>query len=200
HDRTGTVDLLREVGPAYGFDTTVVERIGDASSTAIRQLLSEGDVAAAARMLGQPHALTGIVEPGARRGRTLGFPTANLNVSEMLATPPYGIYAARASIDASPDLLPALAYLGPRPTFDGGRRTVEVYLFYFDGDLYGRELTVLFIERVRGDIRFDSAEALIEQMHQDERQAREILANTGEIGPWPQTAAIIGAGEGAHQR
>lgn len=199
HDRAGNPDLLRAMGKSAGFETRVVERVGESSSTRIRALIAAGDVAGAAELLGHSHVLSGTVEPGARRGRTLGFPTANLAVPANLAFPPDGIYAAFVAIDRDTPLHEGIAYIGPRPTFDGGARTVEVYLLDFDRDLYGSDLTVLFIDRVRGDARFESVEALIRQMRDDEARTREILARTGDIWPWNHTAALIGAGEGAQR-
>ena len=194
HDRTGSADLLRELGPEYGFAVTVVERIGgeEISSTRIRQLLAEGDVKAAAELLGRWHTLTGRVESGAGRGRNLGFPTANLAIPPALAIPADGIYAAHAALERGGDWLPALVYIGTRPTFSEVDRVVEVFLLDFTGDLYGSEVTVRFIERIRGDMTFESPEALTEQMHADEVAARRILTEfepmsnpAGEHAPRP---------------
>lgn len=181
HDRTGSPELLKELGAAYGFGVTVVERIGGEriSSTSIRRALTDGDVAIAAELLGRPYALRGRVVPGAGRGRHLGFPTANVTVPDSLVIPADGLYAGRASVEGGPQHHPALIYIGTRPTFAEAERVVEVYLLDFQGDLYGQELTVQFIERLRGDQTFASSEALIEQMRADEVAARRLLGAGG---------------------
>jgi riboflavin kinase/FMN adenylyltransferase len=137
------------------------------SSTHIRGLVATGAVADAARLLGAPFQMRGTVAHGDKRGRTLGFPTANLVPDPALSVPDHGIYSARATV---PDLgeWTAAVSIGVRPTFVTGRGLlVEAYLLDFDGDLYGRELRLDFLERIRGERRFESAEALIEQMHRD---------------------------------
>ena len=147
--------------------TTRVVRLVEAdgeivSSSHIRGLVLAGDVAAAARFLGAPFMLRGEVVTGDQRGRTLGFPTANLVPDEHLVCPGHGVYAARAG-DAC-----AAVSIGVRPTFGAGRSLlVEAYLLDRDVDLYGTELRLEFLERLRGEKRFDTVEALIEQMHED---------------------------------
>ncbi|MEO6857793.1 MAG: bifunctional riboflavin kinase/FAD synthetase [Solirubrobacteraceae bacterium] len=155
------------------FSTRVVEMVevdGEiVSSSHIRALILAGDVGHATRFLGAPFALRGEVVPGDRRGRTLGFPTANLIPDESLVCPGHGVYAARADGDC------AAVNVGVRPTFGTGRSVlIEAYLLDQDVDLYGRQLTIEFLERLRGERRFESAEALIEQMHDDVTRTREL--------------------------
>jgi riboflavin kinase/FMN adenylyltransferase len=139
------------------------------SSSHIRGLVLAGEVSAAARFLGSPFQMRGEVVSGDRRGRELGFPTANLIPDDALVCPGHGVYACLA------DGMPAAVNVGVRPTFVTGRgELVEAYVLDFDGDLYGKELRLDFIERLRGERRFTSAEELIEQMHRDVELTREI--------------------------
>jgi riboflavin kinase/FMN adenylyltransferase len=141
------------------------------SSSHIRGLVLAGDVIDANRLLGAPFQLCGVVQQGDRRGRELGFPTANLVPEEALACPGHGVYACLANG------LPAAVSIGVRPTFNTGRgELIEVFILDFDGDLYGSELCVQFIRRLRGERRFASAEELVAQMHRDVEQTRESLA------------------------
>jgi riboflavin kinase / FMN adenylyltransferase len=184
HNRTGTAEYLAEVGPRLGFVTKVIQRVSldglELSSSAARTLLLEsGDVRHAAAVLGRPFRLAGAVENGARRGRNLGYPTANLGISENMVIPADGIYAAVSSLPDGETGIPSLVYVGKRPTFDGDRRVVEVFLLDTDRDLYGTEVSVDFLERIRGDRRFETAEALVEQMNDDERVARELFNRAG---------------------
>jgi riboflavin kinase / FMN adenylyltransferase len=155
------------------FDTVVhplLEVDGEiVSSSHIRGLLLAGEVAEAAALLGAPYQLRGEVVHGDERGRELGFPTANLIPEEALACPGHGVYACLA------DGAPAAVSIGVRPTFQTGRgELIEAYVLDFDGDLYGRELRLDFLARLRGERRFETAEALIEQMHSDVQHTREI--------------------------
>jgi riboflavin kinase/FMN adenylyltransferase len=141
------------------------------SSSHIRGLLQAGDVAEANRMLGSTFEISGLVAHGDERGRELGFPTANLVPDEALACPGHGVYACLA------DGRPAAVSIGVRPTFDTGRgELIEAYILDFEGDLYDHKLTLEFLERLRGERRFDSARALVEQMHADVTRTREIVA------------------------
>jgi riboflavin kinase/FMN adenylyltransferase len=142
------------------------------SSSHIRSLIAAGEVARAAKLLGQPFELRGMVVGGDRRGRELGFPTANLIPDERLVNPGHGVYACLAGD------LPAAVNVGVRPTFESGRgELVEAYLIDFDGDLYGSELRLHFIEKLRCERRFSSAEALIDAMHDDVARARAVCAS-----------------------
>jgi riboflavin kinase/FMN adenylyltransferase len=170
----GDADLLRAQD---AFETRVVELVeleGEIiSSTHIRGLVSAGDVAAAARFLGAPFHMRGTVAHGDKRGRTLGFPTANLVPDARLVVPDHGIYACRAQVDGQTHV--AAVNVGVRPTFKTGRGLlVEAYLLDFEGDIYDRELRLDFLERLRGEKRFDSVEALIEQMGADVEQTRKL--------------------------
>jgi riboflavin kinase / FMN adenylyltransferase len=144
------------------------------SSSYIRGLLLAGEVAEAGRLLGASFELSGTVVHGDERGRELGFPTANLVPDETLACPGHGVYACIAQSDSlGPG--PAAVSIGVRPTFNTGRgELIEAYILDFQGDLYGGELRLRFLERLRGERRFNSAEALVEQMHRDVQRTREI--------------------------
>jgi riboflavin kinase / FMN adenylyltransferase len=159
------------------FETRVVPLVevgGEAvSSSQIRALVAAGDVRRAADFLGGPFLLDGEVVRGDGRGRELGFPTANIVPDDRLVCPGHGVYAAWAHG------YPAAVNVGVRPTFDTGRGLlVEAHLLDFDDDLYGQTLRIAFVERLRGERRFDSVEALVAQMHRDVDQAREICSGT----------------------
>ena len=162
------------------FETRVadlVELDGEiVSSTHIRGLVATGQVGDAARALGAPFGMRGIVAHGDKRGRTLGFPTANLVPDPRLAVPDHGIYACRASVPGLGEWTAAVS-IGVRPTFVTGRGLlVEAFLLDFDGDLYGRELRLDFLQRLRGEKRFDSVDALVEQMHHDVAETERVAA------------------------
>jgi riboflavin kinase / FMN adenylyltransferase len=147
------------------------------SSSHIRGLVLAGEVDPAADFLGSPFQLRGEVVHGDQRGRELGFPTANLIPEESLACPGHGVYACLSNDDSGRPR-PAAVSIGVRPTFQTGRgELIEAYILDFDGDLYGRELRLDFLQRLRGERRFESAEALIEQMHSDVASTREIVQN-----------------------
>jgi riboflavin kinase/FMN adenylyltransferase len=153
------------------FETRVVEMVerdGEIiSSTHIRGLVASGAVVDAARLLGAPFEMRGIVQHGDKRGRTLGFPTANLVPDPALAVPDHGIYATRAIVPGMGEWTAATS-IGVRPTFVTGRGLlVEAFLLDFDDDLYGRELRLEFVDRIRGERRFESAEALVDQIKRD---------------------------------
>jgi riboflavin kinase/FMN adenylyltransferase len=155
--RSGDLALLERIG----FDVIVAPTLPDVSSTAIRVALGEGDVQAAARMLGRPFELDGVVVAGDQRGGTLGYPTANLRMEPDLACPQYGIYAGfglshRAAIS-----------IGTNPHYGGSERRIEPFLLDFEGDLYGKRLVVELWERLRDEAVFDSEEALVEQIGRD---------------------------------
>ena len=192
--RGGDLDTLRRIGGPLGLSVTVADAMvsdgaapdergddggGVISSSRIRALIDRGAVARAADLLGRPHRLTGTVTRGDGRGRTLGFPTANLTDPDVLCPGP-GIYAAVALIDGRPPArggLPAAVHVGPIPTFaEAGGSRVEAYLLDFAGDLYGRRLSLDFLERLRGVAAFDGAEALTDQMRQDVERTRAVVA------------------------
>jgi len=178
--RGGNPKVLERLGEAFGFGVTVVEPMGDAgeiySSTRVRELLAEGDVAAAADMLGYWWRIGGVVEGGAGRGQGLGFPTANIRLEDGLSLK-HGIYAVLVHVDG--EVLRGASYLGTRPTFDAGRPVLETFLFDFDGNLYGKTIEIEFIAFVRDDAKFKSAEALSAQMAADCDKAKSILAKLG---------------------
>jgi riboflavin kinase/FMN adenylyltransferase len=168
----GTPELL---AARAEFETTVVPlvEVGSetVSSTRIRALVAAGDLETARRCLGAPFMLEGEVVSGDRRGRTLGFPTANIVPDERFVHPGYGIYAAFANG------LPAAVNVGVRPTFESGRGVlIETHIIDHDEDLYGRPLRVAFVKRLRGEKRFNDVDELVEQMHRDVEEAREVCA------------------------
>lgn len=177
-DREGTVDTMRELGAELGFGVDVVEAVSSGaatiSSTRIRRSLLEGDVVEAARGLGRPYSIQGPVVHGAKRGRKLGFPTANLSVGDPDKLLPLdGIYAVYGWV--GDERIPGLLHLGPRPTFRGSPPTVELYLLDWSGDIYGRGVRVEFCARIREVLPFSTVEALVVQMRADEEAAREIF-------------------------
>jgi riboflavin kinase / FMN adenylyltransferase len=180
HRARGDVALLRAQD---AFETRVVELVqgdgGVISSSHIRELIAAGEVERAAACLGSPFQLRGTVAHGDKRGRTLGFPTANLVPDPALIYPGHGVYACRAAVelDGAWQWWPAATNVGVRPTFVTGRGLlVEAFLLGFDGDLYGRELRLVFLSRLRGELRFDSVEELVEQMERDVEDTRRIAA------------------------
>jgi riboflavin kinase/FMN adenylyltransferase len=163
------------------FETEVVPLIENGgqtvSSSRIRELVSAGAVADAAQLLGGPFVLEGTVVEGDARGRQLGMPTANLETHPDVVVPAVGIYAARARLDDGQEV-PAAVSIGVRPTFEeAGDQRVEAYLIGFDGDLYGRRMQISFLDRLRDEERFDSAEELAAQMQKDVEQVRRLAAD-----------------------
>jgi riboflavin kinase / FMN adenylyltransferase len=181
-DRKGNAALLRDEGQRLGFGVSEVAQVsgGDMaySSSAVRALLAKGDVTGAAGMLGHWWRVSGTVVGGAKRGTGMGFPTANVTMPAGTELG-FGIYAVRVLVDGAQH--EAAAYLGTRPTFDNGAPVLEVFLFDFDGDLYGRSIDVEFIAYLRGDRKFEGMEALKAQMAADCEAARGILARTGPL-------------------
>lgn len=176
--RSGTVPVLAEIGQRKGFAVRALppfELEGRVvSSTEIRRLLAVGQVDEAAKLLGRRPFLVGKVIGGFRRGRMIGVPTANLEVNHNLVIPADGVYAVYVHFDDRE--WPGVLSIGVRPTFDdGGRRTIEVHILGFDGDLYGRTLRVDFVKRLRDEMRFADVEQLVEQIRADIEQARMIL-------------------------
>jgi riboflavin kinase / FMN adenylyltransferase len=175
----GDADYLRSRSE---FDTRVVSLVeveGEAvSSSHIRALVAAGEVDVAARFLGAPFALEGEVVPGDRRGQWLGMPTANVVPDDRIVHPGHGVYAALV------DGRPAAVNVGVRPTFETGRGVlIEAHLIDFEGDLYGATIRIAFLERLRGERRFDSVEALVEQMRDDVDQARGICLAAASVSP-----------------
>lgn len=174
----GNVDLLRTLGGELGLQSRVVAAVSEGdevvSSSRIRQALREGDPQEAARLLTRPFAIRGIVEHGDKRGRTIGYPTANLGVENYLR-PKYGIYAVTGRILATGQVLHGAANIGIRPQFEPPKELLEPFFFDFSGDLYGQEIEIAFHHFLRGEAKFDSLEALIEQMDKDCAEARRLL-------------------------
>ena len=175
--REGTIETLRQAGAAHGF---TVEEVGEflvdgerVSSSLVREALNRGDLERASRLLGRPYRIAGRVRRGRKLGRSLGFPTANLALHRKVV-PLWGIFAVRVSGAGLRDY-PAVSSLGTRPTVNGTDPLLEVHLFDFDGDLYGHYLDVDFVARLRDEQKFDSIEALVEQMHRDAAAARRVL-------------------------
>jgi riboflavin kinase / FMN adenylyltransferase len=172
----GDADLLRTQTTFETRVSRLVELDGEViSSTHVRGLVAVGDVAGAARFLGAPFQMRGPVVDGDKRGRILGYPTANLVPDPQLVVPDHGVYACRAEIDGDAHI--AAVNVGVRPTFKTGRGLlVEAFLLDFEGDLYGRELRLHFLQRLRGERRFDSVDELVEQMSRDVVETRRLAA------------------------
>ncbi len=177
-DREGGEALLRELGGALGFEVVVVPPVETdgavVSSTRIRGLLASGDLDGAARCLGRPYAVSGVVERGAARGRVLGVPTANLTAPAGKQLPPDGVYAVR--VEWGGGVAEGMLNQGARPTFGDGRRMLEAHLFDFAGDLYGRTLRITWVRQLRDVRKFDSMVALQAQLERDRQAARMALA------------------------
>jgi len=176
--REGDVVLLRSLCERNGIPLTVIEPKNVdgqmVSSSLLRQVVGAGDLRKAMQLLGRPHEVIGIVERGAGRGSTLGFPTANLaGITTLL--PPDGVYAGRTTLNAIS--FPVAVHVGPNRTFGESHRTFEVHVLGFEGDLYGRELCIELVERVRESNRFDSAAALMSQMEADCERIRTLVAD-----------------------
>jgi riboflavin kinase/FMN adenylyltransferase len=186
HGRKGTPELLLWLGDEFDFGFTCVHEIKDAdgepySSTRVREYLRCGRLDDAARLLGRHFSIEGEVVKGDARGRTIGFPTANVRLGEYVR-PAHGVYAVRVRVaggDAS--VWPAVANLGIRPTFAVPEPLLEVHLFDFEGDLYGRTIQVEMVEYLRAEKRFDGLDSLRAQIAEDCAQARRILAGAGAI-------------------
>ena len=180
--RGGNPALLRARGSEFGFDVTIVEPVTDAndeiySSSVIRQYLQDGQPQRAAQLLGRLWEIEGRVLTGDQRGRTIGFPTANIDPIEYVR-PARGVYSVRAGVPtgAETQWFDGVANLGVRPTVDGSRLLLETHLFDFSGDLYGMYLRVALVEHLRAERKFENFEALKRQIDADSRQARENLA------------------------
>jgi riboflavin kinase / FMN adenylyltransferase len=175
--RAGSPEMLQAMGRKNGFETVIVQPqafSGEVvSSTLIRHYLALGDIAAANALLGHEWCVSADVRHGDKRGRELGYPTANLHLDASV-TLKHGIYAVRATVDGK--TYPAVASFGRRPTFDDGAPRLEVHVFDFSGDLYGKTLAVTFVGYIRPELKFDGMEPLIRQMDDDSRVARDMLS------------------------
>jgi riboflavin kinase/FMN adenylyltransferase len=183
HDGRGDHSTLREAARDGRFALTRLDTVScddhRVSSTRIRALLAAGELNAAAGLLGRPYALCGRVSHGQRLGRTIGFPTANLPLRRRVS-PLNGVFAV-SMLSADGHRLPGVANVGRRPTVGGTEDRVEVHVFDFDGDLYGREFQVLFHARLRPEMRFDGLDALKEQIGRDAQAARAVHARAGRV-------------------
>ncbi len=178
--RTGSAEGLRRQGDALGFGVTVVDRIDDGdglklSSSGVREALKAGDMPRAAAILGRPFAIEGEVIHGDKRGRTIGVPTANVSMADYMR-PAYGVYATRTRL---PDgrVIDGVANLGVRPMFEIDQPLLEVWLFDFDGDLYGQTIETQLVALLRGEMAFDGLDALKVQIDADAAAARAVLAS-----------------------
>lgn len=175
--RSGNVDTLRDAGGRCGFGVDVVEPVGldgeRVSSTRVREALAAGRMDLVRRLLGREFRMSGRVISGRRLGRTLGYATANMRLHRSVL-PVSGVFAVRVQ-GAGDGVMPGVASVGVRPTLGGGEPLLEVHLFDFGGDLYGRYLEVDFIERLRDEVRFPSVDAMIARIHEDASAARRIL-------------------------
>lgn len=189
--RSGTPEDMARLGEAHGFGVTVLPELkhatGDVfSSTNIRRLLQEGEPVEAAKLLGRWWEIEGLVQAGDRRGRTIGFPTANIDLGPLLQ-PAIGVYAVRVGVgdDERVTWHDGVANLGRRPTVDGRNLLLEVHVFDYSGDLYERPIRVQFVAYIRPERKFDGLDALQAQIARDCETARAILATTGEAPPPP---------------
>jgi riboflavin kinase/FMN adenylyltransferase len=178
HHRKGDARVLRELGKERGFTVSDVDLLTDEGedirSTTIRNAVVEGRVSRAAELLGRNFAFDGKVIRGEGRGKGLGFPTANLAVPDELAVPAHGIYACWASIGE--ERFMAATSIGTRPTFDGTGRTIEAFILDFDGDMYGRTVRLEFVDRLRDELKYETTQALQDQVSRDVDQTRTLLA------------------------
>jgi riboflavin kinase / FMN adenylyltransferase len=179
--REGNATRLTEIGRELGYTVEVIAALSDASgvisSTEIRKLVSAGSVAEAARLMGRPYSLRGPVIRGDGRGRKIGVPTANIDYSYEKIIPAMGIYAGWASVDGKRHQ--AAISIGINPTFTPDKQvpSVEAHILDFDEDIYGEQLKIEFIARLRAELKFDSVNALVEQIWKDVTQVRELLEN-----------------------
>ena len=176
--RSGDVALLKRLGAGHGIAAEAVAQVlidgVRVSSGRVREALVAGDSATATRLLTRPFAVEGVVQPGDRRGRELGYPTANVELGDY-QRPRYGIYAVRVTLDDGSEL-PGVASLGVRPTFEPPKELLEAHLLDFDRDLYGRKIEVALHAFIRDEGKFESVEALVAEMRNDEAAARHLLA------------------------
>jgi riboflavin kinase/FMN adenylyltransferase len=177
-DRAGTVDALRAYGAERSFEVETVSLLSEdgakVGSAAIREALTDGDMGIVNELLGRPFALRGPVVRGAERGRTIGFPTANIAIAPDLAIPKFGVYVTRAYVGET--VHESVTNIGHRPTFDEHRPTIEVHVLDFEGDLYEREMRVELLGRLRDEQKFSGVEELVAQIHRDVEAARAFCA------------------------
>lgn len=178
--REGTPARVAQIGEELGFEVEVLPAplegtSGAVSATAIRRALAEGEMELVEQLLGRPFAVRGPVVHGAERGRTIGYPTANIAVTPDRALPAYGVYVTRAIVGGK--TYASATNIGIKPTFEREQPSVETYILDFEGDLYGREIRVEVLHRLRGEIKFDSIEALVDAIAADVRETRDYFAS-----------------------
>jgi riboflavin kinase / FMN adenylyltransferase len=180
HGRTGNTEVLAQIGRDLGFTlhiSPLVEAAGETvSSTRIRECIMSGDMMTATILLGRYPSVPGTVVPGSKRGRALGYPTANLALPPNQAVPADGVYATWCTRHATGEVLPSVTSVGTRPTFEDDARLVEVHILDYSADLYGEMLTVHFVRFLRGQVRYEGIEPLKAQMAQDSSEASNVLA------------------------
>jgi riboflavin kinase/FMN adenylyltransferase len=180
-NREGSFDHLKEFGPVYGFDVEEIpaQDVEDVtvSSTKVRKAISKGDIKTANEYLGYTYTLTGTVVKGKQIGSSIGYPTANIIVSDShKLIPNDGVYSVKVLFPSKPEVTHyGMCNIGMRPTFDGQFKTIEVHLFDFDKDIYGEHLQLHFVDRLRGEVRFENATALKEQLQKDSLHAKKNL-------------------------
>jgi len=204
--RQGDIGFLERHGRRLGFSVSCLPRVEGPgarpySSTAVREYLKAGDPTRAALTLGRYWEIEGRVQRGDRRGHDLGFPTANIPLGQFL-NPAYGIYAVRAGIDRGEATVwhHGVANLGIRPMYALAQPLLEVHLFDFDGDLYGRHMRVAFVDYLRPELKLETATALTAQMEEDSRRARVILAAEQWDASWPASSHMPGGSNGPRRR
>lgn len=188
-DRAGTLEMLREIGVDLGFEVVAVDPLREGSrvisSTWIRELLTEGNVAVCTQLLGRPYCIEGVVAPGMRRGHEIGFPTANIAPPPDKAMPADGVYLVRVTMprDGEAQDCHGVVNLGGRPTFGEVERLLETHVLDFDGELYGTRLRLCFLRQLRGVQRFSGVEELRAQIERDVALARELIASADSASP-----------------
>jgi riboflavin kinase/FMN adenylyltransferase len=189
----GNAETLKDLGEKYGFSVEISNPVvvdgTPVSSTRIRSSLAKGDVEEASIMLGRPFSIKGKIIKGESRGKSLGYPTINMDVPHGIALPKRGVYAARVYVKGC--MFAAVTNVGVRPTFSGENMSVETYIIGFEGDLYGETLRVFFAKRLRDEIKFSSGEALSYQISQDVERTKELLGN------WNPRDRVFGISEDA---
>ena len=183
-NREGNFDYLINNAPRYGFEVEEIpkQEIDQAavSSTKIRKALLSGDVHTATKYLGRPYMLSGLVKEGNKMGRKLGFPTANIQIIDPnKLIPADGVYAVKVFLKNK--TYEGMLNIGIRPTFGGLNKTIEVHIFDFEKDIYGEELTLAFVDRIREEMKFSGPEQLKKQLNKDQEQALQILRNFKEL-------------------
>lgn len=177
NDKKGNDAYLKECGKELGFDVEVIDAVrmdrADISSTRVRKTILEGNVRESWKLLGRPYNVRGVVIAGHRRGAKLGFPTANIKPEKELI-PPRGVYAVKAELDGG--IRDGVLNIGYNPTFEDKQLSIELHIIDFDRDLYGKNINVLFIDRIRNEVKFSGPDALVAQIKQDVEKARHLLS------------------------